>query len=387
MKKRTNVTLRQRVLPSGRTTLYLDYTCGGKRRIESLKLFLEPELTRADKQRNRETLRMAQAVVAKRQVEIRDNDFGFERDMASETNFCGYFASLTEQRKLKSGGRSGRWQTWESCMAHIRKYDPHIEDKTFSEIDAQWVKGFKAFLVNDARSMQGVKPGKGKGMSLRNAPLSNNTRLAYYSIARACMNQAVRDHIIRDNPFDGIKGFKEEEGSRMYLTIEEVRRLSAAVCKYPELKRAFLFSCLTGLRRSDILKLTWGEVQEQGEFTRIIFRQKKTGGQEYIDIAPQAALLLGERGRVDARVFGPLPELATCNIELRRWAKAVGITKHISFHCGRHTFAVMMLDLGADIYTVSKLLGHRELSTTQIYAKILDKNKQAAVARIPDILS
>lgn len=55
------------------------------------------------------------------------------------------------------------------------------------------------------------------------------------------------------------------------------------------------------------------------------------------------------------------------------------------FHCGRHTFAVMMLDLGTDIYTVSKLLGHRELSTTQIYAKVLDKNKQAAVAKIPDI--
>lgn len=62
-----------------------------------------------------------------------------------------------------------------------------------------------------------------------------------------------------------------------------------------------------------------------------------------------------------------------------------GIHKDITFHCGRHTFAVMMLDLGTDIYTVSKLLGHRELSTTQIYAKVLDKNKQAAVAKIPDI--
>ena len=64
-----------------------------------------------------------------------------------------------------------------------------------------------------------------------------------------------------------------------------------------------------------------------------------------------------------------------------------GIKKHITFHSGRHTFAVMMLDLGTDIYTVSKLLGHREIGTTQIYAKVLDKNKQAAVAKIPSILN
>ena len=76
---------------------------------------------------------------------------------------------------------------------------------------------------------------------------------------------------------------------------------------------------------------------------------------------------------------------AWTSLELKRWALAAGITKNLTFHCARHTFAVMMLDLGADIYTVSKLLGHRELSTTQIYAKVLDKNKQAAVNLIPSI--
>lgn len=125
----------------------------------------------------------------------------------------------------------------------------------------------------------------------------------------------------------------------------------------------------------------------QGDFTRIIFKQKKTGGQEYLDIPPQAAELQGKRVGGDGdRVFGWLPVVSVANDMLRRWATASGEKKDISFHCGRHTFAVMMLDLGTDIYTVSKLLGHRELSTTQIYAKVLDKNKQAAVARIPDVL-
>ena len=183
----------------------------------------------------------------------------------------------------------------------------------------------------------------------------------------------------------GIEGFKAEEGKRMYLTIDEVRKLAQTPCRSEEVKCAFLFSCLTGLRRSDIAKLTWGEVHHQSGFTRIIFRQKKTGGQEYLDITEQAAALMGERGADDERVFKWFNSPGSTNDIIRVWVANAGINKDITFHCGRHTFATMMLDLGADIYTVSKLLGHADISTTQIYAKVLDKKKQAAVAAIPDV--
>jgi hypothetical protein len=166
---------------------------------------------------------------------------------------------------------------------------------------------------------------------------------------------------------------------------EEVKKLAATPCNYPILKATFLFSCLTGLRKSDIEKLTWGEIHKQGNFTRIIFKQKKTGGQEYLDISEEAVAYLGTRRNDVDRVFEGFTYGTWISLELKRWALAAGITKNITFHCARHTFAVMMLDLGADIYTVSKLLGHRELSTTQIYAKVLDKNKQAAVSLIPKI--
>ena len=156
-------------------------------------------------------------------------------------------------------------------------------------------------------------------------------------------------------------------------------------CKYPILKRAFLFSCLTGLRKSDIEKMTWNEVQIHGDTTRIIFKQQKTGAQEYLDISTQAVEYLGERGEKDEQVFKGFIYNNLILLELRRWALKAGITKDITFHCGRHTFAVMMLDLGADIYTVSKLLGHKDLKTTQIYAKILDKKKQEAVGLIPSL--
>ena len=183
----------------------------------------------------------------------------------------------------------------------------------------------------------------------------------------------------------GVEGFKQDETERAYLTLDEIKKLAATPCKYQFLKDAFLFSCLTGLRKSDIEKLTWGEVQKFGDYTRIVFKQKKTKGQEYLDIAKQAEQYMGERSADDAKVFPGFKYTSWTLLELRRWVLAAGITKDITFHAGRHTFAVIMLDLGTDIYTVSKLLGHREVATTQIYAKILDKNKQKAVSLIPDI--
>lgn len=171
----------------------------------------------------------------------------------------------------------------------------------------------------------------------------------------------------------------------MYLTIEELQKLVQTDMAYPELRRAFLFSCLTGLRRSDIAKLTWGEVHQQGAFVRLIFKQKKTGGQEYLDINEQAAELLGVRGKPQDLVFPYMISPDWQNSIIQQWVYKAGINKKISFHCGRHTFAVMMLDLGTDLYTLSKLLGHKSISTTQIYAKVLDKNKQAAVSSIPSI--
>ena len=117
----------------------------------------------------------------------------------------------------------------------------------------------------------------------------------------------------------------------------------------------------------------------------MIFHQKKTGGLEYLDITKQAADLLGEPAQPDDHVFS-LPSPTYTNANLRIWASRAGINKHLTFHSGRHTFAVMMLTLGVGLYTVSKLLGHRDIKTTQIYARIVDSKKQEAVDIIPKIL-
>jgi integrase len=136
----------------------------------------------------------------------------------------------------------------------------------------------------------------------------------------------------------------------------------------------------------DIRSLTWGDVHDQDGYTRIIFRQRKTKAQEYLDISAQAATLMGERGHDDEPVF-PLFSWHSVRKHLLAWVNRAKINKHVTFHSSRHTFAVMMLSIGTDIYTVSKLLGHRELSTTQVYAHVLDKAKREAVDNIPDLLT
>jgi integrase len=146
-----------------------------------------------------------------------------------------------------------------------------------------------------------------------------------------------------------------------------------------------MFSCLTGLRWSDINKLTWSEVRDEDEETRLVFKQKKTAGQEYQFISGQARQLLGKRTRENDRVFQGLKYGAHFNAEILRWCMRAGITKHITFHSARHTHAVLLLENGADIYTVSKILGHKEIRTTQVYAKIVDKKKKEAAYLIPKL--
>lgn len=376
--KKEPVRLRERILKDGSISLYLDIYRDGKREYEFLKLYLVKATTPVEKEQNRQTLATAQAIKAKRQIEIQNGEYGFTKQFKIDTPFLSYYRKMCEERHGKPDSL-GNWGNWHSCLKHLERYCD--EKTTFKDIDADWIEGFKDYLENANKDAYKKKKEKNAPFT----PLSQNSKVSYFNKLRACINQAFEDRIIPTNPMRGVEGFKQDETERAYLTLDEVKKLAATPCKYQFLKDAFLFSCLTGLRKSDIEKMTWGEVQKFGDYTRIVFKQKKTKAQEYLDIAKQAEKYMGERGDDDAKVFPGFKYTSWTLLELRRWVLAAGITKDITFHAGRHTFAVIMLDLGRDIYTVSKLLGHREIATTQIYAKILDKKKQEAVSMIPDI--
>lgn len=376
------IRLRRRTISDGRQSLYLDIYLNGKRSYEYLKLYLVPERTSEDKRRNQQTMMFAEAVKARRLVDLQNDRFGFEGRFKTDTPFLDFFYKLCEERKGTPASK-GNWGNWYSCYVHLQVYLGKRKDTlTFREITPEWCEGWRRYLDKTAICQNRYNK---NGELSDKIPLSQSSKQSYWAKFKACLAEARDRHIIPDDPAKGIKGFRVDQAERVYLTLDEVRRMAATPCHYPGLRRAFLFSCLTGLRKSDILKLTWREVKEEGGFTRIIFRQQKTKGLEYLDLSPEAVQFMGERRKPDDLVFNDFVYSASSNAELRMWAAKAGVAKDFSFHCGRHTFAVLMIDLGTDIYTLQKLLGHREIHTTQIYANLMDKKKQDAVARIPSL--
>ena len=249
------IRIRRKKLTNGNVSLYLDIYLNGKREYEFLKLYLIPEKTKADREANRQTLQLANSIKARRIVEVQNGEHGFKSAYASDTLFFDYYRAMCARRL--GAESTGNWGNWKSCLKHLQKYEPN-ERIRFSQITQEWVQGFRDYLEKDACAWSCDERDR-----IKDHPLSRNSRVSYFNKLRACLNQAYEDRIIPINPMRGVEGFKAEEGTRMYLTIEEVQRLAQTECEYPAIKRAFLFSCLTGLRRSDVIRLTWGDVHQQ----------------------------------------------------------------------------------------------------------------------------
>ncbi len=339
------------------------------RKLEQLDqyLYTNPK-TKPEKQHNKETLQLVEAIKSKRIAEAASGQHGFTDTTKNSTNFYSFFNRIMETKKTNDS--STNHSVWAGCLVHLKRYHPD-ESLTFEQVTVDWLNGVKRYLDTQAKTKSGN-------------PISKGTASVYFNKIRAVINDAYAKGIISKNPLQQVKGIKSESTERVYLTIDEVRALVKTECRYDVLKNAFLFSCLTGLRWSDINKLDWSEISQFDGVHRITFNQKKTGNLQYLDIPSQAYQLMGEPAS-QGRVFQTLKYSAYMNTELLRWTMAAGITKHVTFHSGRHTFAVSLLCNGVDIYPVSKLMGHNEVKTTQFYADIIDSVRKDAMHKIPDI--
>lgn len=359
-----NVTLRKKNR-GGKTSLYLDFTINGKRTKEYLQLYLEENNpTKAQKEANKKTWELADTIRAQRQIEIQNGTYGFMNPKQRKADFIVYFDEQKEKR-LES---TGNYDNWDAVQKHLERFAPY--GIPFETLNSKKVQEFKDYLDKKAKTKSSTG-------------LSQNSKHSYFNKFKAAIRQAHKDGFLVENPTEQVQGFKMGESEREFLTYDELQAAAKAECDIVVIKTAFLFSCLSGLRWSDINKLLWSEVQhsnERGYYIR--FRQKKTKGTETLPISEQAVGLLGERQGPTERVFPGLKYSAWHNLKLQQWMMRAGISKTITFHCARHTYATLQLTMGTDIYTVSKLLGHRELKTTQVYAKIIDDKKKEAANKI-----
>lgn len=364
---------------SNSLSLYLDLYKEGKRQYDFLKLYLNEETTLKVKEQNRQTLEIANTILHERIADLNKKGAGFVSPKG-KVNFISYILFQADEALKRSGNKHGYYYTLQALAKHISLYSG--DNTQLKQVDKDYIKGFISYL-KAAKNFNYKRTGTERD---KDVLLSQNTQHNLFMKFKYVIRKAVKADVIAVNPLDKLEDSdkpKEEDGTREFLTIEEIKKLIAAECKNNILKRAFIFCCLVGLRYGDISAITWGELEQgnNGE-TLLRFKVKKTKRGETFPVSDEALKWLPDRGAAtNEDVIFVLPKNDSANRQLSRWVKLAGINKQITFHCSRHTAATLNLSLGTPIETVSKLMGHTKISTTQIYAKIIDEKKKEAVNR------
>lgn len=366
------VTLRTRPIKNGtQLSFYLDYYPGYRDeesmktiRHESLGIYIyaKPKNQR-EKLYNETMTEKAEAVCCNRFESIVNERYDFFDRNKLRGSFLDYFKKKADKKNTK----------WQNVYKYFEKF---VEGKcTFEEINVDLCVKFMEFLLTTTQ------------LKHPTVKLHTNTASGYWSTFRAVLHTAYREHKIKDNPNGYLDRIDTIPTEKEHLSQQELITLAETPCKHQVLKKAFLFSCLTGLRKSDIMALTWNKIQPYGDGGMFItVRMQKTKQLIKNPISEEALELIGfydedaDRKPTD-KVFVGLRDCMTQK-PLKDWLDASGITKHISYHTARHTFGSLQADAGTSIYAIQRMLGHKNVETTQIYADMSDETKKASVNRI-----
>ena len=375
------VTLRSRPGIHGRRSIYLDIYENGARSREFLKMYIYPVKSPVDKVANSTTWDMAEAIARERAQNIVKGKAGVV-EKKSKVSLLAWVQSCADELRKKAiaSGRAecNSARQLEKCSLHIENYIRKRYGKaviTLGMVDRDFCTGYGEYL----RTAKGRK-----NKHTAPKPLSPSTRYIYFKLFSTVLNKAAEAALIPANPMNSLNRSqilgKTSISERVYLTSEELQKLAATDCRRKDVRDGFLFSCMCGLRWSDVNALKWENIKRQGQSLWLEMRMTKTQQMLYLPLSREAVAFMPEQNEApaSAHVF-TLPTLDCAEKVIEQWAKAAGIDKHITFHCARHTFATLLLTMGGDLYTTSKLLGHKNIATTQVYAKIVDEKKTKAV--------
>lgn len=362
------MTLRCKELAGGRKSLYIDHVVGGRHNRSSLALYLVPEAGARERRANLRTLRTAQSILRKRRDELLAEQLRRAGEPASGADAAPLLADWLQRYGEAQQRRGVRSLTrLHTVRQRLIEYAPEAR---IDRIDKAFVAGFIDYLRSTYRTRRGT-------------PLAPKTLFNMIGVFSSALSRAVGEGLLACNPYlrfertERVRSGRERK--REYLTIDELKQLIATPCSSPAVQRIFLFACFTGLRLSDVRRLRWCDLSREEGALRLGIRMHKTDKIVYFPLSRSACKWMPARGRrpADAAIFTDIPH--DYNGRIAAWVHDAGIAKHITHHCGRHTYATMLLTLGVDIYTVSKLLGHSSLRHTQRYAQIVDWRMSDAV--------
>ena len=372
------VSLRKKKISKGRASLYLDFypqiihpSTGKPTRREFLGSYIiDKPSNNNDKLKNSQTLLIAEQIRHRRENELNKPEvYGeFEKEILrlksiGEEDYVKYFYKKTQKKK------GSNYSSWISTYNYLNAFTNG--SLKFSEINESFLNDLKEYLqtTNNFRH--------------NNKPLTQNSSSSYFNKIKSSLRDAFRDGKLKTDINRLVKSIPSKDGNRTYLTNEELIKLNKTHFDDEVLKRASIFSALTGLRYSDIQKLIWSEIfYEENAGYKIKYTSKKTKEDDYLPISNDAFSLLGDRKNPKDKVFPNLIYSAHKNKQIKSWVKSAGIDKEITFHCFRHTFATLLLSKGVSIYVISKLLLHKNIKTTAVYTKVIDKDKMDAVNKI-----
>lgn len=364
------VTIREKELKDGRFSLYLDIYFEGERDYKTLGLYITKK--RKDSKADNDTVELAEKIKIKIERELLNDKYKFSGN--SKINIIEYVEQLLTEKN---------YYHWPGFYRYLKI----------------WLNG------NSLRIVKITKEMLLEFQNLLLSNVSNNTAFDYMSCFRYTLNKAAIDDIIPFSPYTKIpkdKRLKKIKPEIEWLSTDDLEVLVNTPLRKlsPDMRHIILFSCFSGLRWGDVSRLKWSEVVNLNGTEVLNFEQRKINERTYIPLSGQCKQILearrllnegetesiyvfpnmyAEHNRESNKICGKV------NYRLKQWVEKAGIDKNIHFHCTRHTFAVMLLEHGEDIFTVQKLLGHKNVITTERYLHLVDELKIDAVQNLPKL--
>ncbi len=289
-----------------------------------------------------------------------------QKEAKKEMDVISYFRIVAQNRHPNSETSQYNW------LLAAEKLNGFLRGKKLllKDINMRIINDYRSYLLQMRNERYTTK---------RIQRVSPTTAARYFMFFRAVLHQAYNEGYLDIDIASRTVAIKKEVHMRDAFTADEIDRLAVAPCKDDVLKRAALFSCLTGLRLSDLRLLCWKHLKCVNGSWRLDFVQSKTSVSDYLPISGQAFDMCGVPKDGEELIFPTLNKTAYFKPALNKWLQAAGITRHMTFHCFRHTFATLQLESGTDIYTIKSMLGHTSVNTTMLYSHIVDKRKRNAV--------